>query len=477
MLRLPAGCRIILGDALEQLRKLPKDSIDCVVCSPPYWALRDYGSAVETVWGGRSQCRHHWRLPIASRTLDYRTGKTSTVRIKAAVLPESKRTSQSCRRCGAWKGQLGLEPTFELYLSHLCSIFDEVKRVLKQTGTCWVNLGDTYSGSWGPTDHSLSAKARRAGFNCRPPSSLSQSVAPKSLCLVPFRFAVEMVNRSWILRNVIIWHKPNCLPCSAKDRFTVDFEYVFFFTKSRNYCFEPQYEPHQDSTIRRVRRFVVNNERFDPARHKSQTGFGQPPFKILSNISQRGLNPLGRNKRCVWRIPTQSFTGEHFAAFPEQLCETPIKAGCPKFVCTKCGRPRKEPFTQPEGGIRSLEEKSGIERDPTRRFRDPTIGFQPGRGSKKRESAIAFCKEGRFSGCRCRARFVPGVVLDPFCGAGTTGVVAAKLGRCFIGIEPNPKYVAMAMRRLAPLLGHRESRRGRKARWEKRKERNVRRKA
>ena len=162
------------------------------------------------------------------------------------------------------------------------------------------------------------------------------SVPEKSLVLIPFRFAIEMVNRRWRLRNTVIWHKPNAMPASVKDRFTVDFEYLFFFTKSPRYFFKPQYEPHSQSTIKRVERFRSSRERFDPRRHKFNPMPGaQSPFQILRNISRRGLNPLGRNKRCVWTIGTRNFSGNHFAVFPQQLIETPILAGCPKggIVC------------------------------------------------------------------------------------------------------------------------------------------------
>ena len=302
---------------------MPANSVDCIITSPPYWQLRDYHV----------------------------------------------------------NGQLGLEPTFEEYIQRLCDVFDEARRVLKPAGTCWINMGDTYA----------SQGARNEGFNerwhRRPFHSHKQAAADperphrpktplpkKSLVLIPFRFALEMANRGWILRNTIIWHKPNCLPSSAKDRFTIDFEYLFFFTKSRRYFFQPQHEPHSPSTQRRVRSFRRNRERFDPGRHKADPSTDGPsPFEILQRISRNGLNPCGRNKRCVWTIPVRGFRGQHFATFPEQLLEAPISAGCPR------------------GGL----------------------------------------------------------VCDPFFGSGTTGVAAQRLGRHFLGIELNPRYVRLARHRLA----------------------------
>jgi DNA modification methylase len=241
------------------------------------------------------------------------------------------------------------------------------------------------------------------------------SVGEKSLCLVPFRFALEMINRNWILRNVIVWHKPNCMPSSAKDRFTIDFEFLFFFTKSKKYFFEPQFEPHSEVTKKRVQRFVENGERFNPNKHKHAPSPIQNPYEVS-----------GRNKRCVWSIPTQGFLGSHYATYPEALCEIPIKAGCPEAVCTICGTPRKRIIpavsTSP-----SRPAHNGHQRD----------GNQPG------------CEPVRFTGCRCQAPFAPGIVLDPFLGAGTTALVALKLNRQFIGIELNPKYIELAKKRLS----------------------------
>lgn len=198
-------------------------------------------------------------------------------------------------------------------------------------------------------------------------------VPDKSLVLIPFRFAVEMVNRGWVLRNTIIWRKPNCIPASVTDRFTVDFEYLFFFTKSKKYFFAQQHEPHSPDTKKRIADFHKYKERFDAQRHKDNTNEGgRTPFDVLERISHHGLNPRGRNKRCVWTIGVRGFRGEHFATYPEQLIEIPIQAGCP------------------EGGI----------------------------------------------------------VCDPFFGSGTTGLVARRLNRRFVGIELNPKYIRLAKRRL-----------------------------
>jgi len=312
---------IICGDALEELKKLPDESVDCVMTSPPYWALRDYGV----------------------------------------------------------KGQLGLEPTFQEYITKLCDIFDQVKRVLKKTGTCWVNMGDTYSGSWGDSGHrpertGIEGHQRdkntgwfeRKGHPKQNPPCRKTSVQNKCLLQIPSRFGLEMTNRGWILRNEIIWFKPNCMPSSVKDRFTVDFEKIFFFVKSKKYYFETQYEP----TIEEYS--PERAKRPETSRMKAIHSSGKP----AGNFTYNKIQPQGRNKRAVWRITTKPYKEAHFATYPEELCETPIKAGCPK----------------------------------------------------------------------------DGVILDPFFGAGTTGVVAKKLGRSFVGIELNPAYIKIAKKRLSQQL-------------------------
>jgi DNA modification methylase len=263
--------RIIRGDALNVLRRLPAESIDCVVTSPPYWSLRDYGV----------------------------------------------------------KGQIGLESSPDEYIERLCRIFDEIKRVLKPAGTCWVNLGDAYatrSSKTGKTPKHpqpiLSAASNKALDFKRPYASLPG----KCLVQLPARFALEMIHRGWILRNEIIWHKPNCLPQSARDRFTVNFEKIFFFVKQRHYYFRQRFEPlaGKDRLLRRL----INPE----SKHKREYGdrYVSTINPRTAEASRRRILLYGRNKRAVWRIPVRPFRGEHFAVYPPELIETPILAGCPE---------------------------------------------------------------------------------------------------------------------------------------------------
>jgi len=341
--------QILHGDSLTELKKLPDKSINMCMTSPPYWALRDYGM----------------------------------------------------------DGQLGLEPTFDEYINKLCDIFDEVKRVLRDDGTCWVNIGDTYN------SHS------------------------KSLVMIPFRFAIEMVNRGWILRNTIIWHKRNCMPSSAKDRFTVDFEYLFLFSKNKKYYFETQYEPLSEVSIKRSR-YGLN-----------QTNNNQKAVNVqnLDKMGNRFCNPKGRNKRAVWTINPKPFKEAHFAVYPEELCETPIKAGCPKFVCNKCGKIRKKIYEHIKGKygnhnkFNKQREIDGSDKFVRHGLQGSTLG-----------GVVGYDIFKGYTYCGCNAGFTSGIILDPFFGAGTTGLVALKQRKNFIGIELNPKYIKIAKKRLKPFL-------------------------
>jgi len=309
--------KIIQGDTLKVLKTLPDEIINCCVTSPPYWGLRNYNTTPQ-IWDGDENCKHEWNIRKYSKVTNYNEGfnqrwENSPNKIqKQSEMGKIRNIEEGfCSKCGAWRGSLGLEPTFELYIKHLCDIFDEVKRVLRKDGTIWVNLGDSYSGSGnGSNDYrNQNTKNYRKGITLYQGQKPGKtSISNKSLCLIPQRFAIEMVNRGWILRNTIIWHKPNCMPSSAKDRFTVDFEYLYFFSKSKKYYFEQQLE-NLGSICTRKRKSA---------------------FRQQNENDEDLITTNGRNKRTVWKIPTKPFPDAHFAVFPEALIETPIKAGCPK---------------------------------------------------------------------------------------------------------------------------------------------------
>lgn len=209
---------VIIGNAVDVLRGMPSESVDCIVTSPPYWALRDYGSE-PVIWDGDPACTHKFG------------------------------GDGICMRCGAWKGQLGLEPTPFEYIGHLMEVFDEVQRVLKPTGACWVNIGDTYNGTKkGNTETRKFAKVVTDTFE----KHAVEGVGLKSMLMIPERFAIAMCDHGWILRNKCVWQRPNQFPQSATDRFTNDYEMLYFFTKEPSYWFNQLKEPVCEVSLKRA---------------------------------------------------------------------------------------------------------------------------------------------------------------------------------------------------------------------------------
>lgn len=555
---------ILQGDALTKLKELPEKSINCLMTSPPYWALRDYGTDVETIWDGEEDCEHYFEeVTTPQSNMSGGKGHLQDGNKGSFAVDYNKRETKSgfCNKCGAWKGQLGLEPTFDLYIKHLCDIFEEAKRVLRDDGTCWINLGDTYYGSGAGTQKNLPEESNSKEVYTMPyvaykhiqrgewkrPSreeyskgtikknclickkefkgkensqfcsreclnkkgndfrSQNRLLKDKCLTMIPMRFAIEMINRGWILRNTIIWHKPNCMPSSVKDRFTVDFEYIFFFVKNKKYWFETQYEELKSPKAKGMK-FGGNK--------------GCPDNPTYSGNVYDASKLKGRNKRAVWQICPQPFKEAHFAVYPEELCETPIKAGCPEFVCVECGNPKVkilehnkiseegEDFLETNKTPYSIQERKGFVKvrklpdikyfaialtkervmlkltiDEIERKLDsqaphhwfsaesfPSVGdwnrlkkmgfvlpefdklltkeyFKP--AEKQR---LDYSEKGYKPTCNCNAEFTGGIVLDPFFGAGTTGLVALKQNKKFIGIELNPEYIEIAKKRLKPYL-------------------------
>ena len=320
---------IYQGHALDILREMPFESVDCVMTSPPYWGLRTYKT--EPIIWGDNHCEHEWGSMIPKPT-NLQAGNPEFQR-QWREQATSKESNQGnlCLKCGAWKGELGLEPRIELYIDHLIQIFDEVKRVLKKTGTCWVNIDDSYASGKGTCFNPGGGKGSFSSHGDRKDSGIypldrgniamlkAEGLLPKSLCLIPERFALAMVEHGWILRNDIVWVKANPMPESVKDRFTGSWEHLYFFVKSRRYWFEQQFEAQTGDAHSKGTKLHPPIE---------DAGVGH---KDWHKYTPEVVMPYGRNRRDVWEINTQScpFHGVHFATFPEKLVETPILAGCP----------------------------------------------------------------------------------------------------------------------------------------------------
>ncbi|MFF1574702.1 DNA-methyltransferase [Leifsonia sp. NPDC058292] len=263
---------LLLGDALDQLRTLPDGSVDCVVTSPPYFALRDYGTA----------------------------------------------------------GQYGLEATPAEYVETMRALFTEARRVLADDGTMWINLGDSYSGSWGNQGRGEPRPMKQEVHDGRYPAKETRtgSVPPgtppaKNLLGVPWRVAFSLQDDGWILRNEVIWQKPNAMPESVRDRLSSRHEHLFLFSKSQRYHFDLDAirEPWKPAS-------VDHHEKYG-GRYDAQ--YEPPGIKhsgSSSTLQYAKVNPLGRNPGDVWSITTKPYPGAHFAVFPIDLPLRCIKAGC-----------------------------------------------------------------------------------------------------------------------------------------------------
>ncbi|MBT7339240.1 MAG: site-specific DNA-methyltransferase [Candidatus Jacksonbacteria bacterium] len=303
--------RILQGNVLDRLKDLPDLSIQCVVTSPPYWGLRDYGS----------------------------------------------------------NGQLGLEETPEEFVENLVKVFREVKRVIKDDGTVWLNLGDSYASSpkGNKTESGLQSKSYGIGKDVPMKKNINWgecNLKPKDLVGIPWRVAFALQADGWYLRQDIIWHKPNPMPESVTDRCTKAHEYIFLLSKSAKYFYnhisiqeKANYDGRKDTIMKGSEKYKNSGHIFAARGH------------IRWHENEDGIKI--RNKRSVWSINTKPYKEAHFAVFPPKLPELCIKAG------------------SSEGDI----------------------------------------------------------VLDPFFGSGTTGWVAQRLGRKWIGIELNPEYIKIAEKR------------------------------
>lgn len=377
------------GDVLSVLRTLPADSVHCCVTSPPYWALRDYGVT----------------------------------------------------------GQLGLEPTPEAYVTAMVAVFREVRRVLRPDGTLWLNIGDSYAGSWGNyggqgrgqggqrpiNGGSLIDNPAHHGTECTRPATSNNipGIKAKDLVGIPWMLAFALRADGWYLRSDIIWSKPNPMPESVTDRPTKAHEYLFLLTKSARYYYDADAirEPHSPDG---------RKDTLAPLGDKGKVHYGG------ADGHERWPNG-GRNKRSVWEIATESFDGAHFATYPQALVEPCIKAGTSeRGVCPTCGAP----------WVRVVE-KETASHEATSATSYDTKSSTAGRLALARQAARA--KGGEYQNastttgwaptCTHEAEPVPGTVLDPFLGSGTTAWVATRLGRKAIGIDLNAEYLALAVER------------------------------
>ncbi len=373
------------GDAIDVLSELPEDSVHCVVTSPPYWTLRDYGTATWT--GGATHCAHS-------------AGPSDNV---TASPTHRRRNPHSCLRCGATHHdrQYGQEATPEDYVNTLRAVFTQLRRVLVNTGTVWLNLGDSYSATPAGRAKNAIRATTLPGVTMTElfgsAVNRTRTLPRKNLWGMPWRVAFALQADGWILRNAIVWHKPNAMPEPVRDRLSTRYEMLFLFTAQQRYWFdldairEPLARPEAlgqgivsggsrkgchagvDSTTHRRGHSTYGKystaEAFTPRPHGSAIG--------PTGRRHTAAHPRGRNPGDVWSIPTRPLREAHFAAFPIDIPLRCITAGCPPS----------------------------------------------------------------------------GTVLDPFSGAATTGLAARQLHRTYIGIDLNPEFHAIGLRRFGLDVG------------------------
>jgi DNA modification methylase len=378
------------GDALDVTRGMPDGAVDCIVTSPPYYGLRDYGV----------------------------------------------------------EGQYGLEPSPGIYVEKLRAVFAELRRVLADDGTCWINFGDSHSGGGG---YAPNAPSNIAGSMSSANRGLTGGITAtraglpaKNMLGMPWRIAFALQDDGWILRNDIIWTKKNCMPESVRDRLSNRHEHVFLFSKSPRYWFDldPIREPVSYPQIAGGRGTVV---RPDPTTYAPGTN---PQTTRAHTGKRRKYNgsDLGRNPGDVWTLPTQPFPAAHFAVMPPALAQRCIEAGCAPRRCHECGH-TPAPIIEKGDLVTTVAWQHNFKHqvDAAGRPDGPyaDLDFGGGKGGHafpRRERTVT-----GYTDCGHNA-YRAGVVLDPFSGSGTTGLAAQRTGRRYIGIDINAEYLELSLR-------------------------------
>ena len=352
-----------IGDTAELMRNMPAQSIDTIVTSPPYWGLRDYGV----------------------------------------------------------DEQIGLEPTLEDYHARLLEVTAECMRLLKPTGVMFWNHGDSYGGSGGSGGDYADGGLREG----QPKVGRGGGVS-KCMVMQNERLIIKMIDQQgWILRNRIIWNKPNGMPSSVTDRFSNKYEPVYMLTKNQRYWFDldavrtPHKEPERSG--------IKENRLMK----KGTDGYSHGGW----DYDHRIYNPLGKNPGDVWTIPTKPYPDSHFATFPTTLIEPMIKAGCPAEICPACGQAR-ERITDKEVEFISGSGKAG---NPPKGKHAESEQATSGQYDIRMGPQVTRRTIG-WTACSCGAGWIAGTVLDPFCGSGTVLEVCRLLNRNAIGLELNPEY-------------------------------------
>ena len=463
------------GDVRESLRNLPEASVHAVVTSPPYFGLRNYGIE-PSVWGGVKSCEHEWvsdryyteKSASASSAANFTpAGEENAARVKEARWRED----DTCSTCGAWRGQLGLEKSPSLFVGHLVEVFAEVARVLRPDGTCWLNLGDSYSGHPGnkqvPDEDAPSNKPGFVG-NMRLTTVGMEGLKAKDLMLVPFRVALAMQEAGWYLRSWAPWVKRTCLPEAVTDRPSNALEVVYLFAhpKSRGRYFydadavrkpsSPSVTARPEASRRHVGTKATSGSQQggvgssglgvnDPTagRNRRNTdGF----FESLNLIrdGEDVMLPDEAGSPLAHVVNPKPYAGAHFAVMPGALVEPMVKASTSEHgVCGACGSPWERLTEKSATGV-STQGPHGLGAI----HRRESLGLkQVNREGFTRD--VVYTTVGWSPTCECPDNVpVPATVLDPFSGSGTVGMVALREGRSYVGLDRNAEYLSLAEARI-----------------------------
>jgi len=369
------------------------------------YGLRSYQGDPQ-IWGGDKNCDHVWGEEVIKSRGHPGTLTTLAGTQTANLSKIANSTGNFCLKCGAWRGQLGLEPTPDLFIAHLLEIFDLVYRVLKPTGSCYVNLNDSYAAGGGGF---IGQKASHISHQENTRRAPNGGCPSKSLIGIPERFVLAMLDHHWLRRNTLIWHKPSCMPSSACDRYTVDFEPIYFFVKQQDYFFETQFEPIAHSSIGRGPVDFGGQKGRDYKPSKGDPNFRNGSEQWGRTYDYTKSSSQGRIKRSVWSINTEPLSiqccAKCFHVYDKKRYDRLLANSEGKKICRECG---------------GTEWISHYAAYPTELCRTPIM---------------ASCPEN-------------GIVLDPFMGSGSTGVMAKQLGRRFVGVDTSPAYCAMAEYRI-----------------------------
>ncbi len=417
--------------------KIPDGSIQCVVTSPPYWGLRDYGTAK---WdGGDFECDHKAEPKRTHAGFNERYFGKEYDKNKQGELCEPM--GFVCKKCGALRidDQLGLEATPEAHIAKMVEVFREFRRVLRKDGTVWLNYGDSYVNHSTPGGGDPTRKGGRNVGDYKYTPTVVPGLKPKDLCMIPARVAIALQADGWWLRSDIIWAKPNPMPESCTDRPTSSYEHIFLLTKSAKYFYDQ--EAVREKGTQHPSDWIDGK----PKRESALPGEFGGKTKSVNGIAKafRKIS-ADRNLRNVWTIPTQPMPEAHFATFPEALVKRCVLAGTSHKACEICGAPWERVVEKEELDDQRYSDKGGRRIAEVNNLSESSC-FRTGKW--KVNSTTGFRPT-----CKCEQKGTGKcVILDPFMGSGTVAKVAQELGRDWIGIDlggPDGEYEKIAKKRL-----------------------------